>query len=463
MSYKIIRLFWVLCCVVSCSTSGVCSADELPVLPGAEGFGVNTPAGRSGKIYKVVTTASSGPGSLAECLKAEGARVCIFEKAGTITLEEDIIIKKPFITVAGQTAPPPGITIKGAGLRIATHDVLIQHLRIRHGEALLGNGRSGDCLGIFGISHKSRNTSNIVIDHCSFSWAVDENMSLWSEGVHDVTISNCIISQGLYDSVHPSGKHSCGMLIGGNVKNITLYSNLFAHNHNRNPTISGNTSTVLINNIVYNPQYAAIQINDKENQGKVISIIKNNYVIFGPNSKTKIPIVRINQVDSGDIYYKGNVINDNNVKRYYFVNEKSNVSIVDEYPMEMPITKIYDAEKLENRLLSNVGAMPRYRDDVDKGIVADVLSRGGAIVNCVGREPAITTRSGPVDCSANAGGWPVSGTGERAISLTTISSPEIDDDADGYSNFEEWLHSLNRVVESGSLSMPEFFMLLNKK
>lgn len=459
--FSFYRLSLILICAVSVMLGSVSIVAGIPVFPGAEGFGVHTPAGRNGKIYRITTTASSGPGSLAECLKAGGARVCIFERSGTITLDEDIIIKNPYLTVAGQTAPPPGITIKGAGLRIATHDVLIQHIRIRHGERLLGNGRAGDSLGIYGKSHKSLNTSNVVIDHCSLSWAVDENMSIWSEGVHDVTISNCIISEGLYDSVHPSGKHSCGMLIGNDVKNISIHSNLFANNHNRNPTVAGNTSTVIVNNIIFNPQYSAIQIKDVNKDGEILSIIKNNYVIYGNNSIGKIPIVRIGNVDKARLYYEGNVINDKGNKKYYYVSENSNEQLVTDYPIKMPLTTVYSVDQLESKLLGNVGAMPKFRDAVDKRIIADVLSRRGAIVNCVGSSPAL--RGSGVDCSENAGGWPAEVHVERSVTLGDASSQSKDDDGDGYSNFEEWLHNMKILVEKGTFNMPEFLMLLNRK
>ena len=111
---------------------------QLPVFPGAAGFGTNTPAGRGGTVYKVTNLNASGAGSLNACTDASGPRVCIFEISGTISLTSDINVTNPYLTIAGQTAPSPGITLRGAALRISASDVLVQHIRLRAGDALAG-------------------------------------------------------------------------------------------------------------------------------------------------------------------------------------------------------------------------------------------------------------------------------------------------------------------------------------
>ena len=123
-------IYFLLICV---STPPIANASNTPVFPSAEGFGIYTPAGRGGEVYRVTNLNPSGNGSLRAALQASGPRVVIFEVSGTIAITEDLVIMNPFITIAGQTSPSPGITIKGAGLWIATHDVLVQHLRIRVG------------------------------------------------------------------------------------------------------------------------------------------------------------------------------------------------------------------------------------------------------------------------------------------------------------------------------------------
>src|SRR5690606_6707929 len=109
-----------------------------PVLPGLTGFGITTPAGRGGEVLRVTNLNASGPGSLRAAIETPGPRVIVFEVSGTISLTKNLYVREPFVTIAGQTAPSPGITIRGAGLFVLTHDVLVQHLRIRPGDALDG-------------------------------------------------------------------------------------------------------------------------------------------------------------------------------------------------------------------------------------------------------------------------------------------------------------------------------------
>src|SRR5690554_961641 len=169
------------------------AAQAVPVIPGAAGFGMSTPAGRGGEIYKVTNLNDSGSGSLRACVEASGPRVCVFEVSGAIQLQKDLRIQNPYITIAGQTAPSPGISLYGGTVRIYdTHDVLIQHIRIRVGDA---NGGSDpinrDALDLAGGS----GVNNVVLDHVSASWALDEMVSVWKG--RNVTIRNSIISEAL--------------------------------------------------------------------------------------------------------------------------------------------------------------------------------------------------------------------------------------------------------------------------
>ncbi len=161
----------------------------LPVFPGAEGFGTDTRAGRGGRIFIVSNLNAEGPGSLKEALEAKGPRTVLFEVGGMIDLKRNTRISEPFLTVAGQSAPSPGITLYGAGLEISTHDVLVQHLRVRPGdreEGPPGQVRRGIAvLGKRGIV--TEDVYNVVIDHCTLSWATDESATLYHSGIHDVT------------------------------------------------------------------------------------------------------------------------------------------------------------------------------------------------------------------------------------------------------------------------------------
>jgi len=145
---------------------GIQSAYALPVFPGAEGFGTNTVAGRGGTVYRVTNLNDSGSGSLRDCVNKSGPRVCIFEISGTIAINNDLSINNPYITIAGQTAPSPGITIRNFPIRPKTHDVLIQHIRVRTGDTGGGDRKNRDAFGVEG-----NNPYNIVMDHVSASWA----------------------------------------------------------------------------------------------------------------------------------------------------------------------------------------------------------------------------------------------------------------------------------------------------
>src|SRR5687768_17046770 len=163
----------VLACVMS---SFPLISSALPVIPGAAGFGMDTPAGRGGRVYRVTNLNTSGTGSLKECVAASGPRVCVFEVSGTIRLTSDLKILNPNITIAGQTAPSPGISIRGASLNIQTSDVLVQHIRLRVGDGVDGpDFGNRDAIKIDGPNP----VRNVVVDHVSMAWALDETVSAW--------------------------------------------------------------------------------------------------------------------------------------------------------------------------------------------------------------------------------------------------------------------------------------------
>jgi hypothetical protein len=234
---------------------GAGTAQAVPVIPGAAGFGIETPAGRGGVVYKVTNLNASGAGSLKACIDGTTARICVFEVSGVIRLTTDLMIRNSKITIAGQTAPSPGIMLRGAALRIQASDVLVQHIRVRTGDDLNGpDPDNRDSLKIEGSATKPLN--NIVIDHCSFSWAVDETASVWGQ-VDNVTFTNNIFAEPLNESIHPaySGngvqKHGFGVLIGSAAGNsVTMVGNLLAHIVERNP-LSRASEFVFVNNLVY--------------------------------------------------------------------------------------------------------------------------------------------------------------------------------------------------------------------
>lgn len=237
--------------------------------PGAEGWAATTPGGRGGAIIKVTTLAADGEGSLKAALESEGPRTVIFDVGGIIDLGgTSLVIENPFLTIAGQSAPYPGIMIIDGGIEIReSNDVIIQHIRVRPGAA-----RHSAEIGVWepdGITANA--SSNIIVDHCSISWAVDENLSASGprfEGANpeewrtntsrQITFSNNIVAEALFEATHADGMHSRASLIHDNTSDIALVKNLYAQNNRRSPLFKAGARGVVLNNVVYNPGQLAI-------------------------------------------------------------------------------------------------------------------------------------------------------------------------------------------------------------
>ena len=238
--------------------------------PGAVGWAAATPGGRGGRILRVTTLAPDGPGSFKAALETKGPRIIVFEVGGIIDMARQTLkISEPYVTIAGQTAPSPGITLIKTGIDIATHDVVMRHIRIRtgvDGQPKM-SGWEADSLSTV-AAH------NVLIDHCSFTWAIDENMSAsgprftgktpddWRKGTsHAITFSYNIAAEGLANASHPKGEHSKGTLIHDNASEILIYRNVYAHNKERNPLLKGGAQVQMVNNILYDPGERAVHYN----------------------------------------------------------------------------------------------------------------------------------------------------------------------------------------------------------
>ncbi|MDL2243704.1 polysaccharide lyase, partial [Bacteroidales bacterium OttesenSCG-928-J19] len=208
--------------------------NDLPAFPGAEGGGMYTAGGRGGKVIVVNSLADRGPGTLREACETGGARIIVFNVAGIIRLESPISLKAPYVTIAGQTAPGDGVCVTGASFLIDTHDVIIRYMRFRRGAQdvrFRDDALGGNAVG------------NIIIDHCSGSWGLDENISIYrhvynrrEDGYGDklptvnITIQNSIFSEAL-----DCYNHAFGATIGGH--NSLFARNLFASNISRNASV----------------------------------------------------------------------------------------------------------------------------------------------------------------------------------------------------------------------------------
>ncbi len=409
---------------------------SLPVFPGAEGFGTYTIAGRAGAIIRVTNLANGGTGSLREALETQGPRVVVFEVGGVIELSSEIVVRSPYLTLAGQTAPEPGITLVGSGLVVSTHDVLIQHIRSRPGDT--PNARdpeSRDGIAVVGDSRGETAVYNVVVDRCSVSWAIDEGMSTWYSGVRDITFSNCIVAENLSESLHPKGEHSKGVLVGDHSRRISFIGNLFAHNMRRNPLLKGDTSTLVSGNLIYNPGTQAIGFADPEYSGASRATIIGNLVIAGPDTVGSSGAIWRGAETSDDImvFARDNLIDtgmvDTGEPAPWRPDSRMEAVLVDEEPVSVRPLTHSTAVGVETAVLSLAGARSESRDEVDERIVRTVRDRSGAII----------------DSQTEVGGYPTPTATSRSLDLP--ERPNDDDDQNGYTNLEEWLHDSAASVQ----------------
>lgn len=220
--------------------------------PGAEGWGRQARGGRDAgaRILFVTSLDDSGPGTLRDALLQKGPRIVLFKTGGVIALQDRISIQNGQLTVAGQTAPGDGIIVRNHPIRIGASDVIVRGLRIRNGD---GPGPRGDLRDSIQIGNAGgKPVHDIVVDHCSFGWSVDETVEFWYPA-HDVTLSYNIISEALWKSIHKKGSHGYALLFGhGPHDRVTVHHNLFAHNERRNPWIKDDSRVEFVNNVVYN-------------------------------------------------------------------------------------------------------------------------------------------------------------------------------------------------------------------
>ncbi len=422
----------------------------LPVFPGAQGFGTDTPAGRGGKIIEVTTLANDGPGSLRAALNNPEPRIIVFRVGGTIELKDGLFIAHPFVTVAGQTAPGGGICIKNAGLAILTHDVLIQHLRIRPGNEGNVTPEDNDAVQILGQRGDAAGAHHVVLDHISMSWSEDETISTWY-GAHDVTISWSIISEALNRSRHRKKTHSAGLLIGDGSYNVSVHHCLLAHIDFRNPLISKGGTHDFVNNVVYDWGVLGAEITDYDSNS-FLNFVANVF-LPGPSTQTGPYEILIDQEPgTPKIYVKDNIgprRRDSSVDDWAVVKYGWNQQpyAPEQYrshsPFAVPPVTTTSANDAFERVLASSGATIPARDGVDARIVADVRNKTGAIIDSpaqVGGYPQLVPGTPPSDSDHD--GMPDDWEKQKGLDPNSSADANNDLDADGYTNIEQCLQSL---------------------
>jgi hypothetical protein len=388
----------------------------LPAFPGALGWAATTPGGRGGQIIRVTTLSAGGPGSLNAALTTAGPRIVVFEVGGVIDLQgaRFISITQPFVTIAGQTAPPPGITLIRGGLLINTHDVIVQHIRVRPGEA----GRAK--MSGWEVDSISTNAAyNVIVDHCSTTWGTDENLSAsgerfpgatpddWRSGTsHIVTFSNNIVAEGLADSTHAEGEHSKGGLIHDNVTRVAIIGNLYFSNNDRHPLFKGGARGIVVNNYVGNPGRDAMRYNLSATEWTghppelgQMAIVGNVYQA-GPSTMPDVPLLRVTGIGQVDVFMADNVAKTAGGADAPSIGgtAAANAVAVAAPPLWPDGFQAQPAAGVKESIRANVGARPWDRDAIDTRIVDLALSGGGAIINSevdVGGYPVLTPTQAP--------------------------------------------------------------------
>lgn len=424
----------------------------LPVFPGAEGFGTRTKAGRGGKVIEVTSLADNGPGTLREALNDPDPRIIVFRVSGCIELQEDLVVNHPFVTVAGQTAPGGGILIKNNGLCITSHDVLIQHLRIRPGCGGKGNPDDNDAICLLGPDKTIEGAYNVVIDHCSASWGEDETVSIVN-GAHDITLCWSIVSEALNKGRHSKVNHSAGLLVGYGAEHVSIHHNLLAHNGFRNPLIKDGGTHDVVNNVIYNWGASAAQVYDDD--ANTFLNFTGNAFLPGPSTPA-FPKEFIVEAEPKKGKPEPKVFLLDNSGPHRPVEGKDEWSLAafgwgeQNVPKEcrmtepfktFPVTRMPVQEVVE-KVLAQAGATAPRRDAVDLRVLKDVKTRTGRIIDKpedAGGYPEIAAGTPPADSDHD--GMPDDWEKKMGLNPNDPADGKTEHAGTGYTHIEAYLHA----------------------
>lgn len=376
------------------------------------------------QVLRVTSLGVRGEGTLRDALKVPGPRIIVFEVGGVIDLQKQgIEVKEPEAYIAGQTAPAPGITLIRGGMSIEGSRVVVQHLRVRAGDAgeARRSGWEPDSLGTSG------GPQDVWFDHCSATWSIDENLSASTyksptgEPARRVFIRNCIIAEGLHNASHHKGPHSKGTLVFGGSQQVAIVGNLYSSQAERNPVFQPGTSGVIVNNVISNPGERAIHAHgpadSEKNEGLAnprIAVV-GNVVLHGEKSKRSVRTIFEGVADG---YFKDN-------EGYDWFGEPLGL-LRDPLPqLEAPPVwpeglQVVSTTAALWHVARFAGARPAERDAIDRRIVSQALTGTARII----------------DSQDEVGGYPVIEPVTRKLDV-----PE--------KNRREWLEKLAREVEIG--------------
>ncbi|TWT91041.1 hypothetical protein Mal64_14400 [Pseudobythopirellula maris] len=459
---------------------------SIPAFPGAEGGGAYSFGGRGGKVIVVTNLNDSGPGSFREAVETGGARIVVFNVAGVIELKSRLVVRAPYLTINGASAPGDGVCIAGDTVELETHDVVVRHMRFRRGDTWVGD--RNDSFG-------GNPIGNIMIDHVSASWGLDENMSMYRhmysppEGGKDIKMPtvNITIQNSIFSEALDTYNHAFGSTIGG--YNSTFHHNLWACNTGRNPSVGMVYDFTLVNNVLFNWRHRTVDGGDHRSYYTIV----NNYYKPGPVTPADKPIAhRVLKpesrrspyylLDYGRAYVAGNVVEgsesvtadnwDGGVQ--VDIGEPRGplpkgvrVPTDEELLAEIRIDKPYphapistqSAEEAYEIVLAGAGATLPRRDAVDERVIqmvrsGEVTYKKGIITDIeqVGGYPEYR---GEPYADADSDGMP--DTWEKANGLDPNDAADAAGDLnnDGYTNIEEFLNGEDPRAEAKQTPAPQ--------
>ena len=428
--YLIIILFF--------SVIGVCVHARPLAFPGAEGYGKYTTGGRGGRVLIVTNLNDNGEGSLRYAVEQKGPRIIVFAVDGTIELKSSLRIDNDSITIAGQSAPGDGICLKDYPLIVNASNVIVRYIRVRVGDRhqldsdAIGGGRYGQ--------------KNVILDHISVSWSIDECLSIYK--TENLTVQWCLVTHSLNSSVHTKGSHGFGGIWGG--YKATFHHNLLANHASRNPRFASVDGTKWVdyrNNVIYNWGFKTAYGGGHHAEINMV----NNYYKPGPASQHH-RLLDVAEDGTGRYYVAGNVmegdkaVTDNNRRaitdcagKCYIRNVKSasltsgiNLEAVPDRGEECSSCLVdtpFPYEPIDEdipfiayrRVLKSVGCS-FSRDSYDQEILYQVKEGLGTFGT-----------NGIINSQKDVGGWPI----------LRVGKPLIDTDADGMPDVWENAYGLN--------------------
>jgi hypothetical protein len=425
--------------------------------PGAEGYGRFAIGGRGGRVVKVTNLRDAGPGSLRAAVELDEPRTVVFDVGGRIVLESKLVIRHPYLTIAGQTAPGKGICISNYNLgMLGAHDVIVRHIRVRPGNT---SGETLDGMGMASSDHA-------LFDHCSISWTHDEAFS--SRGARNISLQRTLISEALNIAGHrnyePGKQHGYAASIGGDIG--SFHHNLLAHCAGRNWSLAGGLDKAgrhagrldIRNNVVYNWGHRTT-----DGGARQVNFV-NNYYKPGPASKASHVLMAEREAVAAfgpQMYYvAGNVMEgrfgaSEPLAGVFERRGEPHENWIVAEPFFEPHVVTQSAEEAYADVLADVGCNVPYLDDHDARVIDEVRTGTTSYNGSVSGLPGLPDSQDDVggwedypevhrdaDWDGDDDGMPTVWERERGLDPANASDAVADVDGDGYTNLEEYLDSI---------------------